>query len=157
MSSDRLSRRVLLLGLFGLAGCGFTPIYGSGTVQRGAFSFEADKTVIGFRLAGRLAERLGATQSPKYVIKTTIRTSQRAAAITEEGDTSRLNIIGTATWSLIDIAAGTQAATGEVQSFTSYAATGSTVATQTARDDAGDRLAVILADLIVTRVLVALS
>jgi len=157
LSSDRLSRRVLMLSLLGLAGCGFAPLHGDGGVARGAFSFEAEETVLGFRLSGRLAERLGAAQTPEYVIKTTITTSQRAAAITEEGDTSRLNIIGTATWTLLDIATGTQVAGGDVQGFTSYSATGSTVATQTAQDDAGDRLAVILADLIVTRVLVALS
>lgn len=157
MSSDHLSRRILMLGLLGLAGCGFAPLHGGDDVARGAFSFEAEETVLGFRLTGRLAERLGTAQAPQYVIKTTIKTSRRAAAITEEGDTSRLNIIGTATWSLHDLATGTQIANGQVQGFTSYAATGSTVATQTAQDDAGDRLAVILADLIVTRVLVALS
>lgn len=157
MSSDHLSRRFALLGLLGLAGCGFSPLLGEDGAARGVFSFEADETVLGFQLTGRLAERLGTTQSPQYVIKTTIKTSQRAAAITEDGDTSRLNIIGTATWSLVEITTGAQVAAGEVENFTSYSATGSTVATQTAQDDAGARLAVILADLIVTRVLVALS
>jgi LPS-assembly lipoprotein len=42
-----------------------------------------------------------------------------------------------------------------VDSFTSYSATGSTVAGLTAKEDAGRRLMVILADQIVARLMVA--
>lgn len=153
MSSNRPTRRIALLGLLGLAGCGFAPIYGDGVTIQGAFAFETDESILGFRLRARLEDRLGQPSSSKFVLKASLDASERAAAITEDGDTSRLNVIGAATWSLTDLATNQQIETGKVEAFTSYSATGSTVATQTAKDDARARLAVILADMIATRVL----
>jgi LPS-assembly lipoprotein len=155
--SNRFSRRVALLGLLGLAGCGFAPMYGDGAATQGIFAFESDESVLGFRLRARLANRLGQTANPQFAVKATLTVSERAATITEGNDTSRLNVIGSANWSLIDLATNQQIKTGKVEGFTSYSASASTVATQTAKDDAGARLAVILADLIATRVLVATS
>lgn len=157
MLSNRPTRRIALLGLLGLAGCGFAPIYGDGGATQGAFAFETDESILGFRLRARLEDRLGQPSSERFVVKTSIDASERAAAITEDGDTSRLNVIGAANWSLTDLETNQQIETGKVEAFTSYSATGSTVATQTAKDDARARLAAILADMIVTRVLLAIS
>lgn len=154
MSSSLIPRRTVLLGLMGLAGCGFAPIYGGGAGLRGRIAFETDQSVVGFRLREQLEKRLGRSAAPQYMLKTTVRSSQRAAAITSEGDTSRFNIVGVATWSLIALDSGTQVDGGEVEAFTSYSATGSTTATQSTRDDAEARVAAILADLIVSRVLI---
>ena len=153
MSSDRLTRRFACLGLLGLAGCGFAPVYGNGPAIRGQFAFRTDESVIGFQLGTRLGERLGTASAPRYVLKVTVRTSERAAAINAQGDTVRLNIVGIADWSIVDSATGEQIFTDRTEAFTSYAATGSTVATQATRDDARERLGIILADMIVTRVL----
>ena len=129
------------------------PVYQDGGTLRGQFGFDTEDTVIGYHLGNRLVERLGAPEAPRYVIKATVTTSERAAAITAAGDTVRLNIIGVARWSVVDATTQTQILTGRNEAFTSYAATGSTVATQATRDDARKRLAVILADMITTRVL----
>lgn len=155
MSSDQITRRFAILGLIGLGGCGYAPIYGDaeGAAVRGQFSFETDRSVIGYELESRLADRLGVPASPRFVVKVTVSASERAAAITAEGDTARLNIIGKANWSVVDRATGAQLTTGESEAFTSYSATGSTIATQTTRDDARKRLAVILADMISTSIL----
>ena len=48
---------------------------------------------------------------------------------------------------------GQKVGAGKVQSFTSYATTGTTVATMTAETDAYKRLMVILADQVVTRLM----
>lgn len=145
---------MLLLGFLGLAGCGFAPIYGDGGGYRGTIAFEADDSVAGFQLRARLEDRLGRSNAPQFVLKTTVRSSQRAAAITSEGDTVRLNIIGAATWSLTDVSTDQTVDAGTVEAFTSYSATGSTTATQSTRDDAQARLAIILADMIVSRILI---
>ena len=152
MSSSTLHRRTAIAGLLGLAGCGFVPVYGQNDL-RGRFSFAADDTIIGFQLRDRLAQRLGQPDSPQFAINVTIATSERAAAITAEGDTARLNVIGRADWTMIALADDSQIDGGTAEAFTSYAATGSTVATLTTRDDALERLAIILADMIVARVL----
>ena len=153
MSSDRLTRRIACLGLLGLAGCGFTPIYQNNAAIRGLFSFDTDASVIGFHVGSRLAGRFGEPVAPRYVIKVTVETSQRSATITAEGESARFNLIGVANWSVIASGTGEQVLTGRTEAFTSYAATSSTVATQATADDAGKRLAIILADMITTRVL----
>lgn len=154
MSSDFFPRRTLLMGLLALSGCGFAPIYGTGNGLREQIAFESDDTVAGFRLNERFEERVGFSAAPRYLLRTSIRYNERAAAITAEGDTARLNIIGTADWVLTDLASGAQVETGRVDGFTSYSAIGSTIATQSTRDDALERLAVLLADRIVSRLLI---
>jgi LPS-assembly lipoprotein len=147
----------VLVGLLGLAGCGFAPIYGGNDGFRGLVAFDTDESVAGFRLQERLEDRLGRSAEPQYVLRAGLRSSQRAAAITEEGDTSRFNTVGSANWSLLNLNDGKQIDAGQVEAFTSYSATGSTIATQATRDDAEARLSVILADLIVSRVLILAS
>ena len=154
MSFDRIARRLVLLSLMGLAGCAFVPIYGQDNGLRERVGFETDETVAGFRLRERLEERLGRSATPQYLLRTSVRSRQRSAAITSEGDTLRLNIIGTATWTLEATGSGESIAEGEVEAFTSYSASASTIATQATRDDAEARLSIILADLIVSRLLV---
>ena len=154
MSSNLIPRRTVLVGLFGLAGCGFAPVYGGGKGFKEKVTFETGESVAGYRLQERLEDRLGRSTAPEYVLRVRLRSRQRAAAITAEGDTSRLNIVGTASWSLRSVSDGKQIDEGEVEAFTSYSATGSTIATQATRDDAEARLSVIFADLIVSRLLV---
>lgn len=144
----------MLIGLMGLAGCGFAPIYGETAGLRGRVAFETDESVAGFRLRERLETRLGRSATPQFVLVTNVRSSQRSAAITSGGDISRLNIIGTATWSLKTADSGQAIDSGEVEAFTSYSASASTIATQSTRDDAEARLSIILADLIVSRLLI---
>lgn len=144
----------MLIGLMGLAGCGFAPIYGENTGLRGRVAFETDQSVAGFRLRERLETRLGRSVTPQFVLVTNVRSSQRSAAITTGGDISRFNVIGTATWSLKMADSGQVIDSGTVEAFTSYSASGSTIATQSTRDDAEARLSIILADLIVSRLLI---
>ncbi len=91
-------------------------------------------------------------RAPQAILTVTMEQSTGPAAISIDGDTTRFNIQGTAQWSLTtgdNVSLGS----GNVRSFTAYSSTGSTVATQTAADDAAARLAVALADLIIARVL----
>ena len=56
-------------------------------------------------------------------------------------------------WALADLATGARLTGGRVDNFTSYSATGSTVASLAAEEDASLRLMRILADQIVARLL----
>lgn len=107
----------------------------------------------GFRLREQLENRLGRGVTPEYTVSTQISLSQRSAAITSDGDTSRFNVIGTVTWSLRNTTTNAPIETGTVEAFTSYSATSSTIATQATQDDAVGRLSIILADMIVSRLL----
>lgn len=154
MSSDRILRRTALLGFLALAGCGFAPVYGDGGGPRGYFAYQTPDSVAGYRLRERLELRLGLPSAPRYRLSVTLRENRKPAAITAAGDTTRYNVIGTAVWTLTDLASGEETIKDEVETFTSYAATGSTVATQAAAEDATARLSVALADMIVGRVLI---
>ena len=151
-----MHRRTALAGLLALAGCGFAPVYQTSDLA-GRFQYRSDDTVLGFHMTTQLAQRLGDPQTPRYTINVTIDERERAAAINASGDTVRLNVIGQADWRVVDLATGLQVGGGTVDAFTSYAATGSTVATQATRDDARARLATLLADMIVTRILARAS
>lgn len=156
MSSRGISRRLALLCLLGLGACGFTPVYGPGGVGeawQNAVVVDAPNTVFGFRIAGRLTDVFGTASAPRYTMQITPQIAPVAATITVEGDITRFNLTGNATWTLINRDTGATVTKGLVQTFTSYSATGSTVATQSAEADAQSRLAVALADLIVQQLL----
>ncbi len=74
-------------------------------------------------------------------------------AITPENAVLRYNLTGRVDWTLTDIATQTRVSGGRVENFTSYSATGSTVAGLAAEEDAAYRLMRIMADQIVTRML----
>lgn len=139
-----------------LAGCGFSPVFGTGgtaSVMRGAIDYDTPATTAGFAMRQRLEDQLGLTQTARFQLRTTLTQTTEAAAVTPSGDTTRFHLRGTSGWELATLD-GTVLGAGDVQSFTSYSSTGSTVATQAATDDARDRLSVALADLIVAQVLV---
>ena len=65
--------------------------------------------------------------------------------------TTRYNLLGRVEYALRDLQTGAVVLTGQADSFTSYSASGTTVATQAAQRDAEARLMVILADQILNR------
>ena len=159
MLSDGASRRAAVIGLLALAGCGFTPAYAPGSKVaewQHVVAIEAPNTVFGYRMRARLQDGFGVPTAPRYTLSVAPKTAPVAATITEAGDITRINLTGNAEWVLSDAQTGAEVQNGLAQTFTSYSATGSTVATQAAEDDARDRLAAALADLIIQQVLTSL-
>ena len=156
-SSDR---RLFLLGLAALplAGCGFEPAYGTGGVAeklRGRVLVDAPDDRDGFTLVSRLEERLGRAQAPAYRLSYAIETEKDDLAITTAQEITRYHVVGRVSYSLTEAGSGTVLAQGRVDSFTGYSATGTTVSTLAAERDAYERLMIILADQIVTRLIAA--
>ena len=161
MSSDgsksHAQRRLLLIGALALGACGFTPVYGpggSGDKLQNALQFSAPETEFGFRVRTTLEDRFGLTGTPLYTVEIGLNSKRTTAAIDVDGDTTRFDISGTAAWVLSTLD-GSTVTRGEVQTSTSYSATGTTVATQTAERDSRARLAQALADLIATDLIFA--
>ena len=149
-------RRNLLISLAALAGCGFTPAFGPGggaDVLLGAVAPDAPATRDDFALTRRLAERLGPPEAPRFRLAYTVATVASGQAITPDNATTRFSLHGTAAFRLIALGSGAELLAGKVEGFTSWSATGTTVATRAAEDDAHLRLIRILADQIVTRLL----
>ncbi|WP_253279538.1 hypothetical protein [Loktanella sp. 3ANDIMAR09] len=136
--------------MLALGACGFTPALapgGTGDALRGQVAIEAPRSIAGFAIRSRLVDRLGDGAGP-YRLSVSLDRAQEAAALSTGGDILRYNVVGAAGWALTD-ADGMRLGGGQVDAFTSYAATGSTVATQTAATDANGRLMILLADRIV--------
>ncbi len=158
-SSDRRG----FLGLAGagaLSACGFRPAYAPGGP---AVGLKGDIRVAdpydknGFDLVERLEERLGPPRSPRFVLTYGIGIQSVGVAVTPDLSITRYNLNGTVTWQLVPVGGGAAVASGEARNFTSFSATGTTVASvTTAQVDATRRLMRILADAIVTE-LVATS
>ncbi len=154
----RLPRRAALAGMLALAACGFTPAYGPGGTGSKLFGQvrAADPdTIDEFEFASRIAERLGPDRDAAYGLDYRISLGVVPQAITRDEVTTRYSLNGSADFTLTEQASGRQLVTGRVSTFTSYSATGTTVATLTAEYDARKRLSQMLADQVVTRLLAA--
>ena len=152
------SRRHLAAGLaLLLAGCGFQPVHGpdgAGRALREATTISVPDTRTGFRLLARLEDRLGPPAAVLYHLDVVPEITEERSAVTADGTTTRRQVLGTARYRLSrGRSDGPVIAEGTVEAFTSYSATSTPVSTRAAAEDARDRLAVILADLILTRLL----
>ena len=137
-----------------LAGCGFAPVYGPGgaggrLLGRVVVDEPADDN--SYYLVRRLEERLGQGADPLFGLSLALDVKDERVAVTANNTTTRYNVIGKATYALRDLGDGKVLLSGNVDSFTGYSATGTTVATRAAERDAYERLMTILADQIVTR------
>ena len=153
-----LTRRLLLLAPLALAACGFTPAYapgGAATSLLGAVWVQDPTDKNGFDLVERLEERLGRPETIRYDLTFTITTEALGVGVTTDNRITRFNLKGAIDYTLTDRASGVRVAGGRVQSFTSYSATGSTVAGLAAEEDAAYRLMRLLADQIVARLIAA--
>lgn len=151
-----MHRRAVLLGLLAVAGCGFTPAYqtgGVGTKLQGAVALPDPDTVEEYALNGFLTQRLGQASSPRFKLEYQVQIAVVDQAITSKQVTTRYSLNGTVRFRLIETASGNVASQGAVSAFTSYSATGSTIATSSAQTDARLRLMNMLADQLVTRLL----
>jgi LPS-assembly lipoprotein len=151
-----LDRRSLILAPLALAACGFTPAYApggaamrlTGTVRA---ADPSDRNAFDF--VERIEERLGRPQQHLYDLTYVIATETVGVGVTTDNQITRYNLKGAIDFALVDAATGTTVASGRVQSFTAFAATGSTVAGLAAEEDAGLRLMRLLADQVVARLI----
>ncbi len=156
--TNRLDRRSLILMPLALAACGFTPAFGPGGPAQGLMGrvrVDDPSSKDAFDLVERLEERLGRPQAAAYDLGYSITTQPVGVGITPESAITRYNLTGAVEWQLTDRATAAVLASGRVESFTSWAATGSTVAGLAAEEDAHRRLMHLLADQIVQRLIAA--
>lgn len=150
-----LSKLLSILSVVILSSCGFSPIYGnngSATAILNSTLVDEPNTREGYLLTRHLESRLGRASDPRFGLSVTIVTTEEGLNISSEGDIERFNLLGSVEYSLRNTQTGQISASGTVKSFTGYSATGTTVATQVAQQDAQKRLMVILADLIVENI-----
>lgn len=146
-----------MAALAALTACGFVPAYGPQGAAgrlRGQVALTGPATPFGYQVLTALEDRLGRGQAARYGLTLTLRSAESPAAVTADGVRSRTTLTGQADYALTDGQAAL--AQGQVDAFTAYSSAGSTVETAASAADAQARLAAILADLILTRLIAAL-
>ena len=146
----------LVLTLAALAGCGFTPVYGpeeTATALLGQNALDPAQDRNTFLLNRRIEERLGQATAGAWQLSTKLETENIGLGFTADGDITRYHINGTATYSLRRTGSSDVYQQGKVLHFTSYSATGTTVATLASKRDAEVRIMTILADQIIDQLL----
>ena len=147
-------RRGLLLAPLAFAACGFEPVYApgeSGSALQNRVRVDPPGSQDSYILVREIEERLGRSENPDFSLSMIIRSSTAQLAIDREGDTGRFNRIAFVDYTLRDLRNGQVAASGQVENFVGYSATGTTIQTLAGERDAQVRLMNILADQIVTR------
>ncbi|MEJ6688269.1 MAG: LPS assembly lipoprotein LptE [Paracoccaceae bacterium] len=147
----------VVLAAAALAGCGFTPVYGpdgTGAALLGQLSLDPPQDRNDYLLQRRIEERLGQATAGAWRLSTQIKTDNIGLGFTTDGDITRYNINGTTDYTLRRTGSSKIFRQGKIQHFTSYSATGTTVATLAAKRDAEVRLMTILADQIIDQLLI---
>lgn len=150
------NRRSFLFLPLGLAACGFSPALAPGGAATGLMGTvrAADPTdKNGFDFVERIEERIGRPEAQRYDLAYSIATEAVGVGVTTDSRITRYNLKGAIDYALTDTATGERISGGRVQSFTSYSATGSTVAGLAAEEDAAFRLMRLLADQVVARLI----
>lgn len=156
MSCSRHTRRGLLLGALALGACGFRPAYGPDGAGRfrHATAITTPATPEGYRLLARLEDRLGPAREARWYLDVTLDISESRASYGEDDSIGRATLLGDATWRLTDGADGPLVGEGRARGFTGYdSGLVNTVALRADARDAQERLAVMMADAVVTQML----
>ena len=156
--------------VLGLSACGFTPVHAPGGTGAGLFGkvrvqspeeIRADSDVDAYHLVRSLEENLGrgdgGAVGGDYRLDLTLSTRSEGQAITADNEITRYSVVGYVDYILTRQADGMIVASGNVQNFTGYSATGSTVETLAGERDAQRRLMTILADQITIELLTTVN
>ncbi len=160
------SRRSVLAALAGLPACGFAPVYGPGGAAEGLsgqIAVDAPVDEAGYAFVRHLETRLGRGQGGRYRLSPQISVREDDVGFTPRGVITLTQLVGRLTYSLTDTRTGTQLASGTLTSFTTYpdpvfdqnrtTIAGNAVTVRAAREDAIERLMVILGDQLVAELL----
>ena len=155
-------RRLALAALFlvGLAGCGFTPLYGDAgagaALSRIAVTTQDDR--LGYRVREQLEDALGRDggQAPLWRLETTLDQSRRPLGRRIDDTAARYELTVRGAWTLTPLNGG-EAIAGVETVTTTYAAADQPYAAIAAQQDGEERAAAELARLIRLDLLRALS
>ncbi len=151
-------RRLILAGALALAGCGLTPVYGpngAGSALRGNLTLDPPTDRLDFEFVKAVDRQLGRGENGALRLTYDIAVQEEGTVVSAAQEINRLSLVGTVTYS-VSKDVSDAVLTGSVRNFTNYSATGSTLATDSAKRDAEDRLMVILADQMIAQLLLDL-
>lgn len=139
-----------------LPACGFTPAYGpNGAASRlqNTILPDAPQGRDQYLLIQQFEDRLGRGENGPYALGYSYSISGARVGVTADNVTTRFNLVGRVEFTLRDRLTDAALIKGSVDGFTGFSTTGSTTATEAANRDARTRLAVLLADKMVTQLI----
>lgn len=154
------ARMLGLVALLGLAGCGFTPVYGDAGVgsslSRIAVTTQDDR--LGYRVREQLEDALGrdGAQVPLWRLETALEQSRRPLGRRIDDTATRYELTVRGTWTLTPTDGG-DARSGVETVTTTYAAADQPFAAIAAQQDGEERAAAEMARLIRLALMRALS
>ncbi len=164
--SSALRLIVVGLALFGLAACGFQPLYGDRGVQAlssdelAAVQIDLIRDREGQMLRNELLDRFhaaGSAVKPRYGLSIGLQTSRAALGIRTDDTASRVNLTMLANYVVRDIATGTVLFSGQGRSIDGFDILDSDFASTISEADAVRRAVRDLSEQITTRVSIVLS
>jgi LPS-assembly lipoprotein len=155
-SARNIALALALAAAAPLGGCGFTPLYAEGGVGGGLTHIQvvAPQGRVGYLLREDLDDALGRAKgdAPQYRLEMVLTQVRQAHGLTANDTAQRYELDLTVIYTLIDIASGKVATTGEVTSDVSYDSTVQPYAGIAARTDTQDRQATDAAQKIEVRI-----
>jgi LPS-assembly lipoprotein len=150
---------LLMLGASPMAGCGFQPVYkqsGAARALHGNLYFNLIESREGFALLERLESRLGAGGSAaRYAVNVELIFEETEMVLTAATAlitfTARNTVKGIAKLSITDRTTGAEVFTDKLRDSVGYSSNEETLASDSSKRDAYDRLVLALADQIVLR------
>ena len=150
-------RHLLIAGAALLvSACNFTPVYGpdgAGSKIENRIAVQAPTTKDAYHVTRRLETRLGRSDPAPMSLSFSVSNSSAGLGTTATGSTTRLQRVGSLSYTLKNSATDKTISKGSVTNFTGYSATGNTAATLAAERAAIERLMNALADQLVDRLL----
>lgn len=151
------SRRKFLFAFGALlvsSACNFTPVYAPDAASSklaGRISIAEPKTRDQYNVVRQLESRLGRGDPAPMTLNFSVSNGAAGLGTTATGSTTRIQRVGTLTYTLKNSSTGATLSTGSVRNFTGYSATSNTAATLASERAASERLMIILADQLIDR------
>ncbi|MGX9966573.1 LPS assembly lipoprotein LptE [Roseomonas sp. F4] len=169
-SSENLTRRGLLgLGLLALGGCGFRPLYGRGGMAAGEPDVRSQLATVRVTLVQerfgqllrralymRMGQDIGGPAQAVYELRVSPALQAEGVGIQLDGTATRVRYLGTANWLLARIGPPPETqASGVERAIEAYnIPPNQFFASDSSREAAEQRMAEVLAELVVTRLAV---
>ena len=150
-------KKIIYASLFFISACGFSPVYTDSNTSKllGQISIQEPSTQNDFIFYSQLIDRFG-DRGEKYTLSYAISTSTENRGLNFDGTVHRIEISGSVLFNLKESETGTEILLDREEINLSYSNAGSTAAVLNAKRVTSKQLAVLLADKVADRILLAI-
>jgi len=152
------NRRKFIFLSLATTGCSFSPVYKSDVgpaFLKGKIVLPKPGSRDDYMLYSKLEENFGQQEKPMFNLFVSYNITEKGLG--SLGSITRYNLIGNANFKLVNISTGALIISDKLKAFTSHSASSQTLATETAKRAARDRLMMSIADQVSTSIIMNYS